>query len=185
MLHPPVFKVASLIPTYQNKGFNMWKCMLVYASVCIFFFFFFYEDALIKSTSQLMTMGGWPAKYRGTKTKFDRNSTLQVHLNYDPEQNAYRVASLPDFKITYSAHAMSTSTRTYSHARKSPNTDQEGIQDFFQPTSSNAISKQATQPKPCLSPEKEHLRRRHSATSRPRQTNCDHQGEEATGRTEI
>ena len=46
----------------------------------------------------------WKQNFGPTKTKFDTNSTLQVHLNYDPEQNAYRVASLPDFKITYSAH---------------------------------------------------------------------------------
>ena len=29
---------------------------------------------------------------------------LQVHLNYDPDQHAYRIASLPQYRITYSGH---------------------------------------------------------------------------------
>ena len=83
----------------------------------------------------------WKQNFGPTKKKFDTctNSTLQVHLNYDPEQNAYRVTSLPDFKIIYSA--IFISTRTYFYARMNPNF--EANPDHNRSTRERAPSAQA------------------------------------------
>jgi hypothetical protein len=46
----------------------------------------------------------WAQVLGPDREKFDRKAELQVHLNYDPDQHAYRIASLPHYRITYSGH---------------------------------------------------------------------------------
>jgi transposase InsO family protein len=46
----------------------------------------------------------WAQVLGPDRGKFDKKAELQVHLNYDPDQHAYRIASLPQYRITYSGH---------------------------------------------------------------------------------
>ena len=46
----------------------------------------------------------WALNLRPDRAKFEKKAVLQVHLNYNPNSHSYRLLSIPNGRITESAH---------------------------------------------------------------------------------